>query len=290
MADRPPVSPWLVLSFGVFAISTGAIFARMAEAPALVIAAYRTGLAALFLGPFTAAKTAREARDLTRRDLLTVVLSGGFLALHFATWISSLFYTSVASSVVIVNAIPLWTALLSPLTTGEPFTSRLKKGLLLALPGGVIIGWGDFSLGGAALWGDFLALLGSFFAALYILSGRKVRPRMSLASYITLNYGTAALVLWAIILAAGLSPTGYSPLTWLAFFLMALIPQILGHSSYNWALRWLSSGTVALCLLGEPVGSTILAALFLGEPVSLMKAAGGALILAGIVVASKEEK
>lgn len=290
MTVRPPVSPWLVLSFGVFAISTGAIFARLADAPALVIAAYRTGLATLFLAPFTAAGTVREARRLTRGDLLTVLMSGCFLALHFATWISSLFYTSVASSVVIVNAIPLWTGLLSPLTTGESFTSRLKKGLLMALPGGLIIGWGDFSQGGAPLWGDFLALLGSFFAALYILAGKKVRPRMSLPSYITLNYGTAALVLWAIVLAGGMSPTGYSPLTWLAFILMALIPQILGHSSYNWALRWLSSGTVALCLLGEPIGSAILAALFLGEGVSFMKVAGGALILAGIVVASKEEK
>jgi len=279
MAEKPPVSPWLVLSVGVFAISTGAIFARMADAPALVIAAYRTGLASFFLLPFTAAGTLREARGLSRKDLLTVVLSGGFLALHFAAWISSLFYTTVASSVVIVNATPLWTGLLSPMLTGDPFSSRLKKGLLLALPGGVIIGWGDF-----------LALLGSFFAALYILFGRRVRPRMSLTGYVTLNYGTSALVLWAIVAAMGLPPSGYSGTTWAAFFLMALVPQILGHSSYNWALRWLSGGTVALCLLGEPIGSTILAALFLSEPVTLGKAAGGALILAGIFIASQEEQ
>ena len=290
MKDAPPVSPWLILSVGVFAISTGAIFARMASAPALVIAAYRVGLATLFLLPFTAAKTLREVKILSRHDLLFVLASGFFLALHFASWISSLFYTSVASSVVIVNTIPLWTGILSPFLTGDPFTSRLKRGLLLALPGGVIIGWGDFALGGGALWGDFLALLGSFFAAIYILFGRKVRPRISLGSYITLNYGTAAAVLWVTILAAGLSPTGYSRSTWAAFFLLALVPQILGHSSYNWALRWISAGTVALCLLGEPIGSSLLAAAFLDEPLTMKTVLGGVLILAGIYYASHEVK
>ena len=113
---------------------------------------------------------------------------------------------------------------------------------------------------------------------------------MSLTGYVTLNYGTSALVLWGIVAAMGLPPSGYSGTTWAAFFLMALVPQILGHSSYNWALRWLSGGTVALCLLGEPIGSTILAAIFLSEPVTWGKAAGGALILAGIFIASQEEQ
>lgn len=288
MGEKPPVSPWIVLSLGVFAISTGAIFARMANAPPLVIAAYRTGLAVLFLLPFTAVQTLRETRGLSRKDFFSVVMSGVFLALHFATWISSLFYTSVASSVVIVNAVPLWTGLFSPVLTGDSFSSGLKKGLLLAFPGVIIIGWGDFALGTAVLWGDFLALLGSFFAALYILFGRRVRPRMSLGSYVTLNYGTAAALLWLAVVASGLSPTGYSWSTWGAFFLLALVPQILGHSSYNWALRWMPGGTVALCLLGEPVGSSLLAAIFLAEPITWMKGAGGAMILAGIYVTSKE--
>ncbi|HCL79544.1 MAG TPA: hypothetical protein DIC53_06215, partial [Synergistaceae bacterium] len=148
---------------------------------------------------------------------------------------------------------------------------------------------GDFSLGGTALWGDFLALLGSIFAALYLLLGRRLRPSVSLGSYVTFIYGTAAVVLWAVVLLAGYPVVGYSRSTWLAFALLALIPQILGHSSSNWALRWLSGGTVALCLLGEPIGSTILAALFLGEPVTLPKVLGGALILAGIYIASRDE-
>lgn len=288
MSGRPKVSPFLVLSFGVAAISTGAIFARMADAPALVIAAYRVGLAVLLLLPFTARSTAREIPSLSRRELCSVLAAGFFLALHFAAWISSLFYTSVASSVVIVNAIPLWTGILSPFLTGEPFTPALKRGLLLALPGGAIIGWGDFATGASALWGDFLALLGSIFAALYILFGRKARPGMSLSCYITINYGTAAAVLWGTILILGLPASKFSLRTWGAFFLLALVPQILGHSSYNWALRWFSGGTVALCLLGEPIGSSLLAALFLGEPLTAMKILGGALILSGIVTASSK--
>ncbi|HCL79543.1 MAG TPA: hypothetical protein DIC53_06210, partial [Synergistaceae bacterium] len=147
MTERPPLSPWIVLAIGVSAVSTGALFARLADAPPLVISAYRVGLATLFLLPFTHRTTWREVSALSRPALLDGVASGVFLALHFATWISSLFYTSVASSVVIVNAIPLWTGLLSPLLTKDSFSSGLKKGLLLALPGGVIIGWGDFSLG-----------------------------------------------------------------------------------------------------------------------------------------------
>lgn len=290
MTDRPPLSPWLVLGVGVFSISTGAIFARLADAPPLVISAYRVGLATLFLLPFTMGSFCREIPGLTKRELRDGLAAGVFLALHFATWISSLFYTSVASSVVLVNTTPLWAGLLSPLLTDDPFSKGLKKGLALALPGGVIIGWGDFSLGGSALWGDFLALLGSVFAALYILLGRRIRPRVSLKSHVTLIYGTAAVVLWVMVFAAGYSPTGYSRSTWTAFALMALIPQILGHSSYNWALRWFSGGTVALCLLGEPLGSAILAALFLREPLTAPKVVGGALILAGIVMASREER
>lgn len=288
MSDRPPVSPWIVLSIGVFAISTGALFARMASAPPLVISAYRVGLATLFLAPFTLRRAISELSSLGRRDVLCGAISGVFLALHFATWISSLFYTSVASSVVIVNIIPLWTGIFSPMLTGDPFSKALKKGLLIALPGALIISWGDFSTGWTALWGDFLALLGSLFAALYILLGRRIRPRVSLGTYVTLNYGTAAAVLWAVVLAMGLPVSGYSSTTWSALFLVALVPQILGHSSYNWALRWMTGGTVSLCLLGEPIGSSLLAAAFLGEPLTPVKIVGGGLILAGIVMASKE--
>lgn len=288
MSDRPPVSPWIVLSIGVFAISTGALFARMASAPPLVISAYRVGLATLFLAPFTLRRAISELSSLGRRDVLCGAISGVFLALHFATWISSLFYTSVASSVVIVNIIPLWTGIFSPMLTGDPFSKALKKGLLIALPGALIISWGDFSTGRTALWGDFLALLGSLFAALYILLGRRIRPRVSLGTYVTLNYGTAAAVLWAVVLAMGLPVSGYSSTTWSALFLVALVPQILGHSSYNWALRWMTGGTVSLCLLGEPIGSSLLAAAFLGEPLTPVKIVGGGLILAGIVMASKE--
>ncbi|MDI9369428.1 MAG: DMT family transporter [Synergistaceae bacterium] len=290
MTEKPPVSPWIVLSIGVFAISTGAIFTRMASAPPLVISAYRVGLATLFLSPFTIRRAVAELSSLGRRDVLCGAASGLFLALHFAAWISSLFYTSVASSVVIVNAIPLWTGLFSPFLTGEPFSKALKRGLLIALPGALIISWGDFATGWAALWGDFLALLGSLFAALYILLGRRIRPHVSLGTYVTLSYGVAAAVLWAAVLAAGLPVSGFSGTTWSALFLMALVPQVLGHSSYNWALRWMSGGTVSLCLLGEPVGSSILAALLLGEPLTLVKTVGGGLILAGIVLASREER
>lgn len=287
--DRPPISPLIPLILGIGAISTGAIFARMADAPSLVIAAYRVGLATLVLTPFALARRWGELRNLPRRDLVTVGGAGFFLALHFATWIASLNYTSVASSVVLVNTIPLWVGLLGPLVAGERFSRWTAGGMALAFAGGAVVGGGDFALGGQALWGDLLALAGALAAAAYLLLGRRVRPKLSLLSYIFLCYGTAAAFLWAGVLLTGLPVAGYSSGTWGSFGAMALIPQLLGHSSYNWALRWLSAGFISVALLGEPLGSTLLAWILFGEGLTLVKAAGMGGILAGIVLASRGE-
>ncbi|OPZ59644.1 MAG: EamA-like transporter family protein [Synergistetes bacterium ADurb.Bin520] len=275
--DRPPISPLIPLIFGIGAISTGAIFARMADAPSLVMA------------PFALTRRWEELRSLPRHDLVTVGGAGFFLALHFATWIASLDHTSVASSVVLVNTIPLWVGLLGPLVAGERLSRWTVGGMALAFAGGAVVGGGDFALGKEALWGDLLALAGALSAAAYLLLGRRVRPKLSLLSYIFLCYGTAAAFLWAGVLLTGLPGTGYSSGTWGAFGAMALIPQLLGHSSYNWALRWLSAGFISVALLGEPLGSTLLAWILFGEGLTIVKAVGMGGILAGIVLASRGE-
>ncbi len=282
--------PYLVLCIGALAVSTGAIFARLAEAPSLAIAAYRVGFATLFLAPPTLWAKREELRSISPRTLFYSLGAGFFLALHFATWIASLSYTSVASSVVLVNTIPLWTALMAPWVTGERPSRETMIGILISIAGGAVVGAGDFSLGPRALWGDFLALLGGLTAACYIMLGRKARPSLSLRSYTFLCYGSAACCLWGALLLTKLPLGPYTPQTWLMFLGMALISQMVGHSAYNWALRWLSSSFVAVSLLGEPIGGTLLAYFILGESVSLQKLLGGACILTGIYLAARGEK
>jgi drug/metabolite transporter (DMT)-like permease len=303
--SSPPISPLIVILFGILAVSTSSIFIRYAqrEAPSLVIAAGRLTMAVIILAPFALIRQRKELAGLRRKDLLFALLSGIFLAIHFAAWISSLEYTSVASSVVLVSTSPLWVALLSPIILKESITKWIVAGLSLALVGSVVVGISDvcgwnggeltcppFSdfVRGQAFLGDILALIGAFMGAGYILIGRQLRARISLTGYIFLVYGMAALVLLSIMLLAGQSLLGYSVNIYLLLLLLAIVPQLLGHSSFNWALGYLSAAYVSITLLGEPVGSTILAYFILQESPGVIKIIGAILILAGILLASKK--
>ena len=285
----PPFNPYLALIIGTMAVSTGAIFARLADAPSLVIAAYRVGIASLILAPVTWWKARDEIVTLSKRDLKLAVLSGFFLALHFATWISSLEYTSVANSVVLVNTNPLWVGLLTPLIAKEKVKRAALISIIISVIGGAIIGYGDFATGGKALLGDGLALAGSLCAAVYLLLGRNLRRKLSLLPYIFICYGSAAVILWVIVLSLGLPISGFSTGTVAAFWGMALIAQIIGHSTYNWALKWLSAGLIAVSLLGEPIGSTILAYFLFDEGLTVYKIVGGGIILSAIYIAASSE-
>jgi drug/metabolite transporter (DMT)-like permease len=258
----------------------------------LVIAACRLSIASLVLAPLALSRKRGELAALTRRELGLALFSGLFLSLHFATWISSLEYTSVASSVVLVTTTPLWVALLSPFTLREPVSRAQMIGMLVALVGGVVIGVSDSGDSAASnpLLGDLLALAGAMMAASYILIGRRLRKKMSLVSYTFLVYGAAAVMLVIYMLVGGYSPLGYPAVTYLWFVLLALIPQLLGHSSINWALGYLSAASVSTILLGEPIGSTILAVILLNETPGIVKIFGAALILAGIYVVARGEK
>ncbi len=285
----PPFNPYLALIIGTMAVSTGAIFARLADAPSLVIAAYRVGIASLILAPITWWKARDEIVTLSMRDLKLAVLSGFFLALHFAAWISSLDYTSVANSVVLVNTNPLWVGLLTPLIAKEKVKRAALISIIISVIGGAIIGYGDFATGGKALLGDGLALAGSLCAAVYLLLGRNLRRKLSLLPYIFICYGSAAVILWVIVLSLGLPVSGFSTGTVAAFWGMALIAQIIGHSTYNWALKWLSAGLIAVSLLGEPIGSTILAYILFDEGLTVYKIVGGGIILSAIYIAASSE-
>lgn len=301
---RPPVPPIFVLAFGILAVSTASIFIRYAQAyaPSLVIAAFRLSLATLVLTPLALTRHRAELRRLSPGELALAGLSGVFLALHFASWITSLEYTSVASSVVLVTTTPLWVALFSPFTLKEPITKRVWLGMGLALAGGVVVGlsdtcrlesarlvcpeWRTF-IQGEAFLGDMLALFGALMAAAYVLIGRRLRGKLSLVGYVFLVYGAAAVVLVIIMSLMGYSPLGYPPVAYLWFVLLALVPQLLGHSSFNWALGYVSAAYVSITLLGEPIGSTILAYFLLRESPTALKMIGAILILSGIYIASQ---
>lgn len=287
--SSPPFNPYFALLFGVFAVSTGAIFARLADANPLVIAAYRVGIAALILTPLAWWKAREELKSLTLRELTLALISGFFLALHFATWISSLSYTSVANSVVLVNTNPLWVGLLTPLIAKERIKKAAIISIIISVVGGVIIGLGDFATGGDHLLGDGLALCGSICAAVYLLLGRNLRRRLSLLSYIFVCYGSAAIILWLIVLSLNLPVTGFSINTYGAFLGMALVSQLIGHTSYNWALKWFTAGLIAVSLLGEPIVATFLAYLMFDEGLTWPKVIGGVLILSAIYIAASAE-
>ena len=273
----------------MLAVSTGAIFVRLADAPSLVIAAYRVGLATLLLTPIAWFKVRAELLNLSIRELKLAAAAGLFLAFHFATWISSLEYTSVANSVVLVNTNPLWVGLLTPLITRERIKASVVAGIIISVVGGIIIGAGDFATGSRALLGDFLALLGSICMAFYLLLGRNLRRELSLLAYIFLCYGCAALILWLIVLGLKLPIIGFSTHTYLSLMAMAIISQLIGHSSYNWALKWFSAILIAISLLGEPICSTILAYIIFKEGLTGSKVIGGVLILSAICISAASE-
>lgn len=295
-----------VLLLAILAVSTASVFIRFAqrEAPSLVIAALRLAIASLVLLPIATTRYGRELRTLTRNDLLLGLLSGIFLAVHFATWISSLEYTSIASSVVLVSTGPLWVALLSPIFLKEPLTKTVLAGMALAFLGGTVIGLGDACqlegglvcpqlsefVQGRAIFGNFLALAGAWAVAGYLIIGRRLRAGMSLIPYIFVVYSSAALSLLAAMFLAGVSPLGYSPIVYLWILLLALVPQLIGHTTYNWALRYLPAALVSITTLAEPAGSAVLAYIILHESPTRLTLLGGVLILAGIYLASSTKR
>ncbi len=280
---------WIVLGCALVVISFASIWIRWAQAPSLSIAVYRVGLAALLLTPIALSTRRHQLSALSRSDLRYALLGGVCLALHFVFWISSLEFTSVASSVVLVTTNPIFVALGSHFLLKERVTLSLITGIAISLVGGVLIGYGDFLAGPNVLLGDGLALSGAVMASAYLLVGRRVRAHTDLVTYIFLVYGAAAIVLLALALMLNQPLVGFPQETYLWLALLAIGPQLIGHTSFNWALKHLPASTVAVIILGEPVGSTVLAYLLLGESITLLKGIGGLLILVGIYLSSRRQ-
>jgi len=275
---------WPLMALGMAAISSAAVMIKLCRAGPLAIAFYRLGIAAAVLWPAFIRQRAWAALDAGK--LGAAILSGIFLSLHFGLWLYSLNYTTVASSVVLVTLNPLFVALLGWIFLGEKVGGRLVAAILLVIAGGAIIGGGAIKSSGQALQGNLLALGGAVMASLYLLTGRRLRPVLGIVPYATICYSTTALLLLAASLALGVRLSGFPLATWLLFVGLALGPQILGHTVFNWGLKHLPASRIAMMIVAEPIGAAILAFMVLGQAPTANELAGGALILVGVYLAA----
>jgi len=277
-------------------VSLGGVLARIAQGQgvsSLAVATWRLGLAAMIVTPIALSHSWRALAALTTRQVGLGLAAGLFLALHFATWITSLEYTSVASSTALVSTTPLWIGLANFALFRERPGRLMSIGIVLSLAGSLFIFQADSLHAGPGRdpqLGNLLAIAGSWSFAGYLLAGRRLRASLPLPAYIWLAYGAAALFLLAATLAGGAALSGFPNAAWLALLGLALGPQLLGHTSYNWSLRHVSATFVAVVTLGEPVVSAALAFFLFGEGFTPLQATGFALLVAGIYFAARGEK
>lgn len=283
------IKPYIILFIGVLSVSFAAVFIRLADAPPLVIAAYRLGIASVILIPFASMRFGKTLKKLSRSDILLVLLSGVFVALHFALWITSLSYTSIASSVVLVTSHPVFVAVISYFLWGERLNRLAVLGIIVALVGVVFINYSGFSLHPQALFGDLLALLAAFFMGAYLVIGRQLRARINIWHYLAVIYTCAAIILLLAAVVSGQSLVGYSSATYTMLILLALVPQLIGHSSLNIAVRMMPVILVSVAILGEPVLATALGYFILGEWATTGEIVGGLLTLAGIFIVMRNK-
>jgi len=280
---RKRVAPFVVLGIALVAVSNGAIFARLADAPSLAIAAWRVGLALLVVLPLALATP--WPRGVSRRSLGLAAGAGALLALHFATWIASLEHTTIARSVLFVSTSPIWVALLQFIAgQGAPPRSTLLA-LALAVAGAVVVSGGGLG-GESALTGDLLAVAGGVAMAGYFLLSRSAQVDLPFRCYLGIAYGVAAALLWVAVIVTGTQATGFDSGTWWALAGMAAVSQLIGHSGYNWSLRHLDPLFVSVVSIGEPVLASLLGWWLIDEALDARTGAGGLLILAAIALAT----
>jgi len=276
------VKPYVTLLVGVLSVSFAAIFIRLADAAPLVIATYRMTIAAVVLIPIASMKSIKGLNRLSRHDLLLILLSSVFIALHFGLWITSLSYTSIASSVVLVTSHPAFVAVISYFLWGERLNKLAISGIVIALTGVIFINYGGFTFGSRALLGDLLALIAGFSMGAYLIIGRQLRARIDVLPYLTIIYTCSAVILLVATVSFGHSLFGYSPMTYVMLILLAIIPQLIGHSCLNLAVRLIPVTFVSVAILGEPIGATLLGCLILSEMPTANEIVGGVLVLGGI--------
>jgi len=283
------VKPYITLIVGVLSVSFAAILIRLADAPPLVIATYRLTIASVILAPIASVKSMKGLNKLSRHDMLLILLSSLFLALHFGLWITSLSYTSIASSVILLSSHPAFVAVISYFLWGERLNKLTISGIVVALIGVVFINYGGLAFGSRAIFGNLLALIAGFSMGAYLIIGGQLRARIDILSYLTIIYTCSAVILLVATIIFGHSFFGYSPATYVMLILLALVPQLIGHSCLNLAVRLMPVTFVSVAFLGEPVGATLLGYFILSEVPTVNEIVGGLLILGGIFIVMRRK-
>ena len=274
----------LAVLLGVAGVSLSAVLVRWSTAPSLILVLYRVGMAAALLAPYTLLRHREELRALARREVLLCLASGAFLGLHFAAYFESLRYTSIASSVVLVDTEVLFVALGTVLVLRQRLSGRAWLAVALAFGGSVVIAMADTAVGPDAVRGDIIALSGALCMAVYTMIGAVCRKNISTTVYTFLVYCSAALTVLVIALFSGLPLAGYGAENVLTAFGMAVFCTLLGHSVFSWGLKYLPPAFISTAKLLEPVFASVWGLALFGERPGVLTLLGGAVIIAGVAL------
>lgn len=283
------LNPKLVVVSGVLFVSFSSILIKTSTAPALIISTYRLMLTVILIAPSAISKSMGEFKKLDRRSFMLCTLSGVFLAMHFATWITSIKYTSIASSAVLVNTHPVFILILSYLLLNEKTNARGILSIILTIVGGVIISLGDKGLTSNAFFGDTLAIMGAVFVSFYMIIGRMMRQKLSVTAYTFIVYLSCTITLLLFDFATRTPLLPYSLTDWAIFLALAVFCTILGHSLFNWSLQYVKPAFLSVATLGEPIFATIWAALLFTEYPNTYNVIGSFIILIGIYAYNQVE-
>lgn len=282
--DQPKIHPYIPIAIGVISVSLSAILVKLANADAGVIAFYRMLFSVLLMTPLFLSKYTHELKGLMKRDWLFSGLAGVFLAFHFILWFESLNYTSVASSTVLVTLQPLFAFAGTYFFFKEKLSLKTILAGIIAITGSVFISWGDLKVSGEAFFGDVLALIACALVTAYFLLGQDVRKRLSLVTYTMVVYAVSTITLFFYVLIKGESFGPYPSIDWLWFISLAIIPNLLGHTLFNWSVKYVSTNVISIAILFEPIGAAILAMFIFKEYLVVSQVIGGLVVIFGIML------
>ena len=282
--DQPKIHPYIPIAIGVISVSLSAILVKLANADAGVIAFYRMLFSVLLMTPLFLSKYTHELKGLMKRDWIFSGFAGVFLAFHFILWFESLNYTSVASSTVLVTLQPLFAFAGTYFFFKEKLSLKTILAGIIAITGSVFISWGDLKVSGEAFFGDVLALIACALVTAYFLLGQDVRKRLSLVTYTMVVYAVSTITLFFYVLIKGESFGPYPSIDWLWFISLAIIPNLLGHTLFNWSVKYVSTNVISIAILFEPIGAAILAMFIFKEYLVVSQVIGGLVVIFGIML------